>query len=143
MQLVIFNPGMQKITFPGQYENLARIGELVEKAALEAGFDEPAAYAIQLAVDEACSNIIEHAYGGEGVGDIHLSLQASESELTITLRDHGQPFDPKLVPAPILGRPIEEVEEHGLGLYLMGKMMDEVRFEFTADGNTLTMTKRK
>jgi serine/threonine-protein kinase RsbW len=134
---------MEKITFPGQYENLAKIGELVEKAALKAGFDESAAYAIQLAVDEACSNIIEHAYGGEGVGDIQLSLQASDSELTITLRDQGRPFDPTLVPAPLLGRPIDEVEEHGLGLYLMGKMMDEVRFEFTPDGNTLTMTKRK
>ena len=134
---------MQTATFPGRYENLQKIGEWVEKAAIEAGLDDSAVYAVQLAVDEAATNIIEHAYGAEGVGDIHCTAEITDHGLTVTLRDNGRPFQPEEVPAPNLNRPIEEIEPHGLGLFLMRKMMDEVDFEFTAQGNVLKMTKRR
>ncbi len=99
---------------------------------------------MQLAVDEACSNIIEHAYGGEGRGDIESTCRIHSDGLTLILRDHGRPFNPNSVPPPNLHSSLEERNARGLGLYFMRELMDEVHFEFTPDsGNVLTMVKRK
>jgi serine/threonine-protein kinase RsbW len=131
-------------TFPGRFENLAKITDFVIRAARSAGLGPAAVYAVEMAVDEACANIIEHAYGGEGRGDIECTCQIGADELTVTLRDDGSPFDPSRVPEPDVSAPLEERDEGGLGLYLMRKVMDEVHFEFSSDsGNTLTLVKRK
>ncbi len=135
---------VQTLTVTGKFENLSLIGAFVTRAAQAAGLDERAVYAVEMAVDEACSNIIEHAYGGEGRGDIECACHIDETGLTITLRDHGRPFDPQSVPQPNLQTNIEEREAGGLGIYLMHQLMDEVRFDFTSDeGNLLTMMKRR
>ncbi len=135
---------METVTFPGKFESLEAISLYVTRAARSAGLDDSAVYQVQLAVDEACSNIIDHAYRGSGQGEIELAITDSNQALTITLRDHGQPFDPRLAAEPDLSQPIEKLEPRGVGLYLMRKMMDEVRFEFSpVNGNVLTMVKRK
>jgi serine/threonine-protein kinase RsbW len=132
------------MTFPGRFDSLAKIGEFVARAASSAGLDPTAAYAVEMAVDEACTNIIEHAYDGEGRGDIECVCQINSTGLIVTLRDYGSPFDPSSVPEPDIHASLEERTEGGLGLFLMRKLMDEVRFEFTCDsGNILTMVKRK
>ncbi len=134
----------QKLTFPGRFDSLAAISEFVARAAEAASLDERAVYAVQLAVDEACSNIIEHAYGGEGRGDIEITYRINSDGLTVILRDYGRPFNPNSVPPPNLHSSLEERNERGLGLYFMRELMDEVHFEFTPDsGNVLTMVKRK
>ncbi len=131
-------------TFTSSFKNLERISDFVTKAAEEAGLDDSGVYAVQLAVDEACANIIEHAYGGNEVGDIKITTQFDAGKLVIVMRDKGQPFDPESVPAPKMNLPLEEISPRGLGVYLMHKMMDEVNYEFSEqDGNILTMTKRK
>jgi serine/threonine-protein kinase RsbW len=135
---------MPTAKFPARFESLEKISQFVVQAAREAGFDESAVYAIELAVDEACSNIIEHAYGGEGRGDIHCSYQIANNSLTIILRDKGRPFDPNRILEPNFGAPIEELQPRGAGLFLMRKLMDEVKFEFEVDsGNVLTMVKHR
>jgi serine/threonine-protein kinase RsbW len=134
----------QTRTFPGQFDSLAEIGEFVTRAAGAAGMDRDAVYAVEMAVDEACSNIIQHAYGGEGRGEIECTCQVNRDKLIVTLRDYGYPFNPSSVPEPDISAALEDRQEGGLGLYLIRKLMDEVRFEFTSDsGNVLTMVKRK
>jgi len=131
-------------TFPGIYDNLAKIALFVRQAAEQAGLEPFDIYSVETAVDEACSNIIEHSYKGEGKGDIECTTQVSSEGLTIILRDNGRPFNPKKIPKPRLNVPIEERANHGLGLYFMFQLMDEVHFNFsTGTGNTLTMVKRK
>lgn len=135
---------MRTLSISGRLENLAKIREFVVEAAKSAGFDELDVYAVELAVDEACANIIEHAYGGEGIGDIHCTCLVTEDGLTILLKDHGKPFDPESVPEPNLHAPIEELQPGGAGLFLMRKMMDEVEFRFDpVKGNVLKLVKRK
>lgn len=134
---------MDTISFSGNYDNLELISDTVAQAARSAGMDENNVYAVQLAFVEACSNIIEHAYGGEGRGEILLTMRSTEDALILMLQDFGQPFDPGDVPEPRLDGPLEDLEDQGLGLYWMRKLMDEVRFDFPAEGGTiLTMTKR-
>jgi serine/threonine-protein kinase RsbW len=131
-------------TFPARLDSLAAIGEFVTHAAEAAGLDARAVYAVQLAADEACSNIIKHAYGGEGRGDIECTCMANKNGLTVILRDYGRPFDPTSVPEPDLCSNLEDRKLGGLGFYLIHQLMDKVRFEFTPDsGNVLTMVKRK
>jgi len=135
---------MSTETFVGTFKNLEKISDFVTKAAEDAGLDDSGVYAVQLAVDEACANIIEHAYGGEGLGAINITTKNDPDRLVIILKDKGQPFDPSLIPAPKMNLPLEEISPRGLGVYLMNRMMDEVNFDFTeTDGNTLTMVKRK
>jgi serine/threonine-protein kinase RsbW len=135
---------IQTKTFPGQFDSLVKIGELVTRAAGDVGLSEEAIYAVEMAVDEACTNIIEHAYGGEGRGDIECTCQINHDKLTVTLQDRGRPFDPSSVPEPDIEAALEDRQEGGLGLYLIYRLMDEVHFEFTSgSGNVLTMVKRK
>jgi serine/threonine-protein kinase RsbW len=131
-------------TFPGQFESLAAIGEFVTRAAEDAGLDAREVYAVQMAVDEASTNIIEYAYGGEEQGDIECTCRIGEDEMTVILRDHGRPFDPTCVPDPDTNACLEDRAVGGLGLFFMRQLMDQVQFEFAANsGNVLTLVKRK
>ena len=133
---------MHKQTFTGMFINLQHIGDFVGLTAEKAGLDETAVYAVQLAVDEACTNIIEHAYGGESLGEISISTTVTPESFVVEIHDHGQPFDPDLIPVPNTNLPLDEIQPRGVGLFLMRKMMDEVRFKFEPNlGNTLTMVK--
>lgn len=130
--------------FPGKLESLNEICDFVTTSALQAGLDDTQVYAVQLAVDEAATNIIEHAYSGESRGDLECTCNALNNGLKVILHDHGKPFDPEDVPEPVVDVPLEQLKPRGLGIFLMRKMMDEVWFEFNLDqGNILTMVKYK
>jgi serine/threonine-protein kinase RsbW len=133
------------LTVPGRFEYLAQIAEFVGAAVCHAGWSEDEIYHVQMAVDEACSNIIEHAYGPGGQGDIELSCCIeNQGDLVISIHDNGNPFDPTAVPEPPVGADLESLPEGGLGLYFMRKLMDEVTFHFDEKtGNVLTMVKRR
>ena len=91
---------MSTITFDANFDNLDEIRAFVGKAARQAGFSDKEIYSIQLAADEASSNIIEHAYAGVGNGKIEIDCRTSETELTIVMRDDGKSFNPSSVPEP-------------------------------------------
>lgn len=132
------------MVFEGRYANLAEIAAFVRQASSEAMLDDFAAYMVETAVDEACSNIIEHAYQGESEGQIEVTTQSSPVGLKVILRDFGLPFDPESVDDPDKELCLEDQPGHGLGLYFIRQWMDEVDFEFTPDrGNVLTMIKHR
>ncbi len=130
-------------TFLGSYDSLANIAAFVRRAAEEAGLGDFAMYMVETAVDEACSNIIEHAYGGEGKGKIEITCQNTAKTLNIQIRDWGRSFDPETVPDPEMHTDLEDLPGHGLGLFFIRKWMDEVHFSFSGNGNLLTLVKRK
>jgi serine/threonine-protein kinase RsbW len=135
---------MRTAIFLARFVYLDDMREFVGQAAADTGLDEKQVYAVQLAVDEACTNIIEHAYGGECDDEIEITCNVQDEGLTVIIRDHGQTFDPTIVPEPNLKASLAERGIGGLGLYLIRKMMDDVRFESSPDsGNVLTMLKCK
>ncbi len=115
----------------------------MRKIAQEAGFESFAIYAVEMAVDEACSNIIEHAYGGEGKGNIRCTCEVTEDLMTVTIMDRGRPFDPSKVPPPNLSKNLEERQAHGLGLHFIRQWMDEVKFLSNGPDNILVLVKHK
>lgn len=134
---------MGTIQFEGEYKHLKAMAEFVKAEARNLPFTNKELYAIELAMDEAASNIIDHAYHGEGIGHLHLTVESQPEFLKIVLEDHGLPFDPSMIAKPDLTSPLELRSERGLGVYTMYKLMDSVKFDFTEPGtNRLTMIKK-
>ncbi|MBT3669114.1 MAG: ATP-binding protein [Chloroflexi bacterium] len=130
--------------FPGKYSSLEGISEFVTAEMKPIGFDENEVYSVQLAVDEACTNVIEHSYGGENIGEIEIDTNLVKNGFEIIIRDYGKKFDPSKVPGINSKKPLKEVESRGAGLFLMKKLMDDVSFHFTKNkGTTLRMLKIK
>ncbi|HID52965.1 MAG TPA: ATP-binding protein, partial [Anaerolineae bacterium] len=77
-------------TIPGRYEEIQNICAFMVQGAKEAGLDESALFHVELACDEACTNIIEHAYGDEGQGDIVASWQIDGNDFIMMLHDDGR-----------------------------------------------------
>jgi serine/threonine-protein kinase RsbW len=126
----------------GRPESLATILDFVAQACILSGIEQEALLDLQLAVEEACSNVIKHAYQEQG-GKLRLCLETHGPDAVITVQDRGQPFDPEQVPDPDLTIPLDERPSGGLGLYLMQQLMDEVAFTFSEEhGNTLVMVKQ-
>lgn len=135
---------MRKVKFPAQFQYLDEIRDFVAEIARRGGFSDKEIYSIQLAADEAASNIIEHAYEGVTDGELEIACGMKGDLLTIVLYDHGQPFDPASVRPPDLKADLSDRQIGGLGIYLMRKLMDEVEYESSTDGgNRLTLTKRR
>jgi serine/threonine-protein kinase RsbW len=133
---------MRTALFRTKYEALDDMREFVRQAAEDAGMDDGDIYAVQLAVDEACSNIIEHACHGRCDEQIEITCTTSGDRLTIMIRDHGEPFDPASAPAPDLDADLENRPVGGLGIFLMRQLMDEIRYERLGEsGNVLTLVK--
>lgn len=134
----------RELFVPGRFEHLATIADFIAETGREAGFDQDTIFHVQMAVDEACSNIIEHAYGGQNKGDIRLSCEFNDRDWIIIIYDQGRPFNPDSVPVPDLDASLNEVKTGGLGLYFMRQLMDEVEFDFDQqEGNRLRMVKRE
>ena len=134
---------MPNTTFPARFEYLDEIRDFVAQTAHEGGFTEKEIYSIQLAADEAASNIIEHAYEGDSDASIDITCDVQDNVIRVTMHDTGKPFDPSKVKEPNLHADLSDRQIGGLGIYLMRKLMDDVSYVSNSTGNLLTMTKRR
>lgn len=132
-----------RISIPGRFDQMEHICQLIEQATRAAGLDETESGRCELAVDEACTNIIEHGYGGQDRGPIEVICQVHEAELVITILDQARRFDPGDVPPPTLNATLDELKVGGLGIYFMRQVMDAVEFSYEGGGNKLVLVKRR
>lgn len=109
-------------------ENLSEIREFISANALNAGIAQKTVENIMLAVDEACTNIIKHAYKLSPEGEIIIKIKYDEDKFTITIVDYGNSFEPESVPLPDLQKYYRERKVGGLGMYLMKILMDDVKY---------------
>jgi anti-sigma regulatory factor (Ser/Thr protein kinase) len=133
-------PPVRELHIAANVANLAAVAEFVATCCVQWQIDENNTFKIQLAIDEAVTNIIEHAYGG-GDGEIILRCWIAEHHFYVQLQDKGKAFDPARAPRPNITGSLAERKTGGLGIYFMRKLMDEVHFEFAEEGNTLQMVK--
>lgn len=136
----------ERLVIPSQYKAIRQACESVAQAAESAGLSDDAVFHVQLAVDEACTNVVEHAYDGGGQGEIAISWGVESVEgvdyFVVRIEDRGKCFDPATVPPPTLSPNPEELQIGGLGIHFMRKMMDQVDYRFGPQKNELTMYKR-
>ncbi|MEO8611981.1 MAG: ATP-binding protein [Chloroflexota bacterium] len=127
----------------GVLEQIPLAGDFVANIARNAGLDERGVYHCQLAIDEACTNIIEHGYGASGADRvIQLICRVDAQSLTITILDNSSAFNPLERPNPDPGMPLEERATGGWGIYFIKRLMDTVSYTREGHVNRLTMIKR-
>lgn len=128
---------------PSSTENLALIREFVASVGTQAGLTEDEVAKIELAVDEGCANVIEHAYGHDLTKEVVVRAIVDEDTLWIKVVDTGRGFDPNAVREEDLHKLIDERKSGGLGMRLMKTLMDEVHYEIIpGEKNELHMMKR-
>ncbi|HEV2495984.1 MAG TPA: ATP-binding protein [Terriglobia bacterium] len=116
---------------------LGAVRGAVRELASGAGFAEEDCRAITLAVDEALTNIIRHAYDNRPDESVELTCRSLENGLEFILRDRGRPVDP----AKVCARSLEAVTPGGLGTHIIRQIMDQVCYEPLPDGNQLRLVK--
>jgi serine/threonine-protein kinase RsbW len=134
---------MSHFRFPARFEFLDEVRSHVADEARAAGFSEKSIYAVQLAADEAASNIIEHALAGLPNATFEMSCEYADGSLIVTFVDQGRSFDFSKVKKPDVKADLSDRQIGGLGVYLMHKLMDEVMYRSSGSENTLTLKKRK
>jgi anti-sigma regulatory factor (Ser/Thr protein kinase) len=131
------------MSVPSQTSFLALVRDLAKKMAEQGGFDEPTAGRLALAVDEAASNVIEHAYGGAGDREFEVRIFDRGAEFRVEVIDTGVMVDPRAFPSVDLERYRAERRKGGLGVHLMEKIMDSVTYRRNARRNVCSLVKRK
>lgn len=133
----------RRLIVPALLSEVTRACSFVEEAAQAAGLDERGVYHCQLAVDEWCTNVVEHGYGGQGDenGVIEVDCRSEADRIIITISDDSPPFDPMHLSDPKTDQALEEREPGGLGWYLVKKLMDRLSYEYSDAHNRLTMVK--
>jgi len=106
--------------------NLSQVRDFVKKAAEDCGFNDETVGKIMLAVDEACTNIIKHAYHYNSDGIIKVNVVFVDPKLKVMITDYGEPFNSKSIPEPNLKEYHRLKKVGGLGMFLMRKLMDNV-----------------
>lgn len=123
-------------------DSLSEIRHFIEESARSLGAGASAISDLQIAVDEAVSNVCIHGYGGKG-GYIELEVGCQGGDLIVRLRDKATTYDPTALPAPAPHYPLTEPLPAGFGVYLIRRAVDEVRHRGTfGGGNELILVKR-
>jgi len=120
-------------TAPARTEELRVIREAVEREALCFGFDPETAYRVALAVDEACANIVEHAFRCVADESFSVEIMTEANRFVIKLFDSGKPFQPASLPELDLKKRAVEHQQGGLGLHIINLVMDIVDYVNTSE----------
>lgn len=140
--MTVTQPEQVRLDLPARYTYLHLLSDCIADMLrlLEQMQDaEMVIYNIQLAVHEACTNIVRHAYENKGEGRILITLTLSfdPPQLTIELQDTGKPFDAESYAPPDL----DDVPIGGMGIFLIRNLMDDVTYTPVPGRNHWSLTK--
>jgi len=128
---------------PSRTEFLAVVRDVTRSMAEVAGFNRGGAEEIALAVDEAATNVIEHAYRGATDRTVEVRYEDRGEDLKVDVVDNGATVDPKAMPRVDLERYATERRKGGLGVHLMSRIMDSVTFRRSARRNVCCLVRHK
>lgn len=118
----------KKLKVKSKTEHLSLIRDFVSTAAIDAGVQPDVVENIILAVDEACTNIIKHAYQSFPDGELIIKTKSTLSRFVVSITDYGKSFEPEIIPEPDLQKYYRQKRVGGLGMYLMKTLMDDVKY---------------
>lgn len=115
---------------------LIKIRLFIEENAINFGFAEDISQKIALAVDEACSNLIKHAYKSNDSKKIWINVENSKNEFIVKILDEGEPFNPLQVPEPDMNSYFRKFKRGGLGIQIIKLVMDKIKYFPSDSKNT-------
>ena len=131
-----------ELELESRIESIARAAEVAAQVVKRFGFNDEAAYGIDLAVREAVTNAVLHGNKQDETKLVEVTFRGSTEEIEITVRDRGRGFDLKNVPDPT--DPQNLLKDNGRGILFMRTFMNDVKYSHHAEGGTVVrMTKRK
>lgn len=119
----------KKLKVKSKTENLSIIRDFINTSAADAGLKADVIESIILAVDEACTNIIKHAYKSFPDGELIIKTKSTLDRFVISITDFGNSFEPEMIPEPDLQKYYRQRRIGGLGMYLMKTLMDDVKYK--------------
>jgi serine/threonine-protein kinase RsbW len=120
------------LVITSESRQLARVRAWLGRQLARRGVDAPTQSALQVAVGELTTNSIKHAYGGRTGQPIHISVTSRAGDVVIQVEDFGKPFDPGTYRTPNL----DEMNESGVGLYIVKRLADEFSFDLAREQGT-------
>lgn len=139
---VINNTKMQKkLTLVNQIDEICKLQEFVEEICEQAGFDMSVTMSLNLALEEAVTNVIDYAYPEGTEGNVDIVGEISGKQLKFIISDTGQPFDPTAQATADITLGVEERPIGGLGIFLVRQIMDNVIYQRQNGVNKLTLIK--
>lgn len=131
------------VTFPANTIYIKTETELTMNIAKLAGFDEKTSRDLALAVDEAVTNTIKHAYAYDNTKEVELRYLIFEKYLEITVFHTGQPLAGDKITLPDMKEYLKEYRQGGLGIMLMVKIMDHVEYGYENGKSFCRLIKNK
>lgn len=128
------------ITLRNDIADLPLLSEFVRKTVGEAGMDGAS---IELALEEAVTNVMQYAYPAGVQGSVEVSASIEPESVRFTVADEGNPFDPTAAPDPDVSLSAEDRPIGGLGIFLVRQIMDSVAYAREGNRNILTMIKKR
>lgn len=132
-----------RITVDASTKNLGEVREFVAEHSREQGFSDRQINDLKLAVDEAYTNIIKHAYHNDDSQQVEISLEFDERKLCVILSDHGVSFNVKKYEIPDIREQIKKKKRGGMGVYLIHTLMDDVTYRARDSKNEIRMYKNR
>ncbi|HLP28206.1 MAG TPA: ATP-binding protein [Candidatus Didemnitutus sp.] len=143
--MIAFSNHTENISISASTDSLRTIREFISSQIHDCGFTEFEENGVVLAVDEACANLIAHAFSHDASQSIEILVAVDDRDVRIEISDTARPFDPGTIEHPNMDDYFRERRVGGLGISLMRRVMDEVEYRpATQDQprNTLVLTKR-
>ncbi len=119
----------ETIHIESRTDRLIAVREFVSASARKFGFSDEEVSKIALAVDEACTNVIKHAYKFDPTKEITVTVRPRGHTFEVLIRDTGRQFNPSDVQAPDMKEYLTHYRRGGLGIYLMKSLMDKVEYD--------------
>jgi len=135
------NRKIKRFVIENRVEELTALGEEIKELAEKWDLPPALAMNINLAIEEALTNIIFYAFPDNGKHEIKLSISFSNNMLTIKITDHGISFNPLSQQQPELTLPADERTVGGLGIFLISQLMDQMHYTREKNQNILTLNK--
>ena len=124
---------------PNKFAELRRVSDWVRGFARERQLAHPDAYALELALNEALTNIMSYAYADSAPHEIVVALHAQPGRIRVDVEDDGVPFNPLEMPIEERPETLDRSRPAGRGLPLIRSFMDELHYERRDSRNVLTM----
>lgn len=130
------------VTRAAELESLPAFREFITRTCKRLRIPDDITFMLQLACDEAATNVIQYGYEGMNPGSIMLELRPGFGQITMILSDFGHPFEPVETDAPDMEALLRDQPTTGFGLFFIYRTMNEIGYYSDEQGNHLVLTRR-